>query len=44
METPPLGRGYEGPKTTQKGPGMRLESIQVKGPLKGLEEDYFTHA
>ena len=37
MEKPPLGRGYECPKTHLKGPEISLGSMQVKAPLKGLE-------
>ena len=44
MAKPPLDRGYEGPKTHQKWPEMKLGSMQVKAPLKGLEQDCSTHA
>ena len=44
MEKLPLKRGYEGPKTHQKKPEMSLGSMQIKVPLKGLKEDYSTHA
>ena len=44
MEKTPLERGYEGPKTHQKGPERGLGSMQVKAPLKGHEEGYSTHA
>ena len=44
MEKLPLDRGYESPKTHQKGPEMGLGSKQVKANLNGLEEGYFTHA
>lgn len=37
MTRPPLDRGYESPKTHQKGPEISLGIMQVKAPLKGLE-------
>lgn len=37
MDKPTLEISYDSPKTHQKGPGFDQQSMQQKGPSKGLE-------